>query len=123
MGEPISNFALGVAFAVWGFRKTSSCGRAPRSSGFGTCRPLWRLRSRLAGEFSMLTPREELVRNWLIQALHDLATARKAASEPDPYRDTAIYHCQQAAEKGSALHFTGGSCCPFCPRTSIHPPD
>jgi HEPN domain-containing protein len=40
-----------------------------------------------------------LVRNWLIKALHDLATARKAASEPDPYLDTAIYHCQQAAEK------------------------
>ena len=47
----------------------------------------------------MGTPREELVRNWLVKALHDLATARKAASEPDPYLDTAIYHCQQAAEK------------------------
>jgi HEPN domain-containing protein len=47
----------------------------------------------------MLTPREELVRNWLVKALHDLATARKAASEPDPYLDTAIYHCQQAGEK------------------------
>ena len=47
----------------------------------------------------MLTPREELVQNWLIKALHDLATARKAAAEPDPYRDTAIYHCQQGAEK------------------------
>jgi HEPN domain-containing protein len=47
----------------------------------------------------MLTPREELVRNWLVKAHHDLATARKAASEPDPYLDTAIYHCQQAAEK------------------------
>jgi HEPN domain-containing protein len=35
----------------------------------------------------------------LVKALHDLATARKAASAPDPYLDTAIYHCQQAAEK------------------------
>ncbi|MBL7163611.1 MAG: HEPN domain-containing protein [Anaerolineales bacterium] len=40
-----------------------------------------------------------LVRNWLIKALHDLATARKLASDPDPYLDTAIFHCQQAAEK------------------------
>lgn len=47
----------------------------------------------------MLTPREELVQSWLVKALHDLATARKAASEPDPYLDTAIYHCQQAGEK------------------------
>jgi HEPN domain-containing protein len=47
----------------------------------------------------MLTPREELVQSWLVKALHDLATARKAASQPDPYLDTAIYHCQQAAEK------------------------
>lgn len=47
----------------------------------------------------MLTPREELVRNWLVKALHDLETARKAAAGPDPYLDTAIYHCQQAAEK------------------------
>jgi HEPN domain-containing protein len=47
----------------------------------------------------MLTPREELVQSWLVKALHDLATARKAAAEPDPYLDTAIYHCQQAAEK------------------------
>src|SRR5213592_2643103 len=47
----------------------------------------------------MLTPREELVQSWLVKALHDLATARKAAAEPDPYLDTAIYHCQQTAEK------------------------
>jgi HEPN domain-containing protein len=47
----------------------------------------------------MLTAREELTQGWLTKALHDLATARKAASEPDPYLDTAIYHCQQAAEK------------------------
>ena len=47
----------------------------------------------------MLTPREELVQSWLVKTLHDLATARKAASTPDPYLDTAIYHCQQAGEK------------------------
>ncbi|MCP3963193.1 MAG: HEPN domain-containing protein [bacterium] len=35
----------------------------------------------------------------MIKAQHDLATAIKLASGPDPYLDTAIYHCQQAAEK------------------------
>jgi len=39
------------------------------------------------------------VQNWLIKAQHDLATARKLAADPEPYLDTAIYHCQQAAEK------------------------
>ena len=44
-------------------------------------------------------PKKELIRNWLVKAQHDLASARKLASEPDPYLDTAIFHCQQAAEK------------------------
>lgn len=43
--------------------------------------------------------RHELVRGWLIKAQHDLAAASKLAADPDPYLDTAIYHCQQAAEK------------------------
>ncbi len=38
--------------------------------------------------------KRELVRGWLVKAQHDLATARKAAAEPDPYLDTTIYHCQ-----------------------------
>ena len=43
--------------------------------------------------------KQQLVQSWLIKAQHDLATARKLAAEPEPYLDTAIYHCQQAAEK------------------------
>jgi len=43
--------------------------------------------------------KRELVRSWLVKAQHDLATARKLASEPDPYLDTAVYHWQQAGEK------------------------
>jgi HEPN domain-containing protein len=43
--------------------------------------------------------KRQLVQSWLIKAQHDLATARKLAADPDPYLDTAIYHCQQAAEK------------------------
>lgn len=43
--------------------------------------------------------RRRLVQGWLIKAQHDLATARKLAQDPGPLLDTAIYHCQQAAEK------------------------
>jgi HEPN domain-containing protein len=43
--------------------------------------------------------KRELVQSWMIKAQHDLAAARKLSTEPDPYLDTAIYHCQQAAEK------------------------
>ncbi len=43
-----------------------------------------------------------LVRTWLIKAQHDLATAHKLSSGPKPHLlDTAIYHCQQAAEKAT----------------------
>lgn len=41
----------------------------------------------------------QLTREWLTKALHDLHTARITADAPDGPRDTAIYHCQQAAEK------------------------
>ena len=41
----------------------------------------------------------ELVRGWLTRADHDLRSARALAALADPLLDTAIYHCQQAAEK------------------------
>ena len=41
----------------------------------------------------------ELVRDWLTRANHDLRSARALASLEDPLLDTAIYHCQQTAEK------------------------
>ena len=43
--------------------------------------------------------KRELVQNWLVKACHDLTSARKLVAEPDRLLDTAIYHCQQAAEK------------------------
>jgi HEPN domain-containing protein len=43
--------------------------------------------------------KRELVQSWLRKAQHDLASARKLAAAPDAYLDTAVYHCQQAAEK------------------------
>lgn len=41
----------------------------------------------------------ELVRDWLTRAHHDLRSARALAALEDPLLDTAIYHCQQTAEK------------------------
>jgi len=39
------------------------------------------------------------VRNWLIKSRHDLGSARRLMEGDEPYLDTAVYHCQQAAEK------------------------
>lgn len=39
------------------------------------------------------------VRNWLIKSKHDLLTAKKLSTGDECYLDTAIYHCQQSAEK------------------------
>ncbi len=47
----------------------------------------------------MSNPKNDLVKNWLLKAKRDLDTAKRLAGEPEPYLDTAIYHCQQAAEK------------------------
>ncbi len=43
--------------------------------------------------------KRELVRSWLTKAEHDLGSAELLAKSAIPYLDTAIYHCQQAAEK------------------------
>ena len=96
---PTMNFERDAVCGVWELRKTSSFGLATAWSGIEMSLPPWRRRCYRRGKSSMLTPREELVQSWLVKALHDLATARKAAAEPDPYLDTAIYHCQQAGEK------------------------
>jgi HEPN domain-containing protein len=44
-------------------------------------------------------PTRELVRDWLTRASNDLRSSHALASLEDPLLDTAIYHCQQAAEK------------------------
>jgi HEPN domain-containing protein len=36
---------------------------------------------------------------WLEKARHDLETARRMLEGAEPITDTAVYHCQQAAEK------------------------
>ncbi|MBI5215440.1 MAG: HEPN domain-containing protein [Ignavibacteriae bacterium] len=47
----------------------------------------------------MVDAKQELVRNWLTKASHDLEAARTLALSEHPLLDVAIYHCQQAAEK------------------------
>jgi HEPN domain-containing protein len=47
----------------------------------------------------MTEPLRDEVREWLRKAKHDLGFARKLSQQPNPYLDTAIYHCQQLAEK------------------------
>jgi len=47
----------------------------------------------------MTDAKAQLVRSWLTKAQHDLASARVLAASEPPLLDTAIYHCQQAAEK------------------------
>lgn len=41
----------------------------------------------------------DLVKTWLTKAERDLASAQCLAAGPDPLYDTAVYHCQLAAEK------------------------
>ncbi len=42
---------------------------------------------------------QALLRSWLTKAASDLRSAKILGSAEDPALDTAIYHCQQTAEK------------------------
>ncbi len=46
----------------------------------------------------------EIVRDWLTRASHDLYSARVLADSSKSPLDTAIYHCQQAAEKAAKAY-------------------
>jgi HEPN domain-containing protein len=47
----------------------------------------------------MTNAKTQLVQSWLTKAQHDLASAQVLSKANPPLLDTAIYHCQQAAEK------------------------
>jgi HEPN domain-containing protein len=47
----------------------------------------------------MIEGKHKLVAAWMEKASHDLQSARILATADAPVLDTAIYHCQQAAEK------------------------
>lgn len=46
------------------------------------------------------------VRQWLTKADHDLLSAERLLKGDPPIRDTAVYHCQQAAEKALKAYLT-----------------
>ncbi len=46
------------------------------------------------------------IRQWLIKSQHDLGSARRLMEGEEPYLDTAVYHCQQAAEKAIKAYLT-----------------
>ncbi len=71
-------------------QKSNGTELCPRLSQIGFCRKV---------RFCMDKSKAALVRSWLLKAQHDLGSAKRLANEPSPYLDTAIYHCQQAAEK------------------------
>jgi len=43
---------------------------------------------------------------WLAKARRDLDSAKRLLAGNPPYRDTAAYHCQQAAEKSAKALLT-----------------
>ena len=47
-----------------------------------------------------------LVKSWLTKAHRDLGSSKALMDQTPPYLDTAIYHCQQAAEKALKAFLT-----------------
>ena len=50
-------------------------------------------------------PRQAVVREWLAKAERDLASALRLLDGEPPFLDTAVYHCQQAAEAAEAVAY------------------
>ena len=46
------------------------------------------------------------VRQWLTKAHHDLRSSERLLTDDPPLLDTAVYHCQQAAEKALKAYLT-----------------
>ena len=46
------------------------------------------------------------IRQWLIKSQHDLGSAHRLMEGEEPYLDTAVYHCQQTAEKAIKAYLT-----------------
>ena len=47
------------------------------------------------------------VNAWLVKARRDVDSAKRLLVGDPPYRDTAAYHCQQAAEKAAVTRELG----------------
>lgn len=50
--------------------------------------------------------KQQEIRQWLIKASRDLASAERLLAGDPPYLDTAVYHCQQTAEKALKAYLT-----------------
>ena len=50
--------------------------------------------------------KKEEIRKWLIKAERDIGSAEKLLSGENSFPDTAVYHCQQAAEKALKAYLT-----------------
>jgi len=46
------------------------------------------------------------IKGWLVKGLRDLKSARQLMRGDEPLLDTAVYHCQQAAEKAIKAYLT-----------------
>jgi HEPN domain-containing protein len=46
------------------------------------------------------------IQRCLIKSQHDLGSANRLMEGEEPYLDTAVYHCQQAAEKAIKAYLT-----------------
>lgn len=55
--------------------------------------------------------KRSLIEQWLRKATNDLKSAARLAGGDEPLLDTAIYHCQQAAEKAIKAYLTYQDCC------------
>jgi HEPN domain-containing protein len=54
----------------------------------------------------MVDSKVDEIRQWLVKADHDLRSARQLFSVDPPLLDTAVYHCQQTAEKALKAYLT-----------------
>jgi len=50
--------------------------------------------------------KEKEIRQWLIKAKHDLGSAKCLIAGEVKFLDTAVYHCQQSAEKSLKAYLT-----------------
>lgn len=60
----------------------------------------------IKGKFFMDEAKVHEIRQWLIKANHDIGSAQRLLTGDAPFLDTAVYHCQQAAEKALKAYLT-----------------
>jgi len=53
----------------------------------------------MKGKSFMDEPKIHEIKQWILKADHDFVSAERLLAGDPPLRDTAVYHCQQAAEK------------------------